>query len=170
MAERCQSDTGDRRVSDSHAATFQRAGGRGLRCIVHRRPPTLTIPDKKVAEKPRGTFIFGDRCRGVVTQPRGIKTECRSSARDESGGFPRSLARRCPACRRREPDLGLYVEHGRHASTLLSTIEWMIRGRCRIGENRKAVIVPRAAGNESAAVSPLTGNAGSRMISVPDLE
>jgi hypothetical protein len=48
MAEWGRSGTGDRRVGDSHVATFQRAGGRGLRRIVRRRPPTLTIPDSEV--------------------------------------------------------------------------------------------------------------------------
>src|ERR1700738_5659619 len=38
------------------------------------------------------------------------KPGCSRSARDESGGCPRFLARRCPAYRRREP--GLLLLHG----------------------------------------------------------
>src|SRR3982750_631452 len=63
MAEWGRSGTGDRRVGDSHAATFQRAGGRGLRRIVRRRPPTLTIPDSEVVV-PRfgGVALLGSAC------------------------------------------------------------------------------------------------------------
>ena len=38
------------------------------------------------------------------------KPGCSRSARDESGGVSVFLARRCPACRRREP--GLLLLHG----------------------------------------------------------
>ena len=88
------------------------------------------------------------------------KPGCSRSARDESGGCPLFLARRCPACRRREPGLRLLAWNvGRHASTLLSR---MARGSCRAAETVKAVstVAGRAGGPARSSCEVPAGRGG----------
>ena len=88
------------------------------------------------------------------------KPGCSRSARDESGGCPLFLARRCPACRRREP--GLRLLHGTWEGTPRHCLSRMARGSCRAAETVKAVstVAGRAGGPARSSGEAPAGRGG----------
>lgn len=83
----------------------------------------------------------------VVIEMGGIKTGCYFLAWDESGGGPVLLARRCPAWRRREPDLrllrGTWEGMPGHRRPRLF-LRWLVVGRVseRMNREKDGVALP----------------------------